>query len=250
MRFGYAVSSGAWQSWWFGWWTSFGSAPALSPRRFLYASEHSNRIRDLFSRICAKGWETRIGNYEYEQKEFERVETELGHWTRALRGWGDAVYDFPAFWRDVKDKEDYELGSALGRAVYSMAEGWAHHLKSDVIEPYSAGLETHGLNPNAVKVMQEAGVDISGQQSTHVKEYKEVVFDNVVTVCGHAHENCPVFIGSAKVIHVGFDDPPALARDAASEEEALSHYRRVRDEIKAYVITLPETLNQEIMEEA
>ena len=82
-----------------------------------------------------------------------------------------------------------------------MAEGWAHHLKSDLIEPYSAGLETHGLNPNAVKVMQEAGVDISGQQSTHVKEYKEMTFDHVVTVCGHAHENCPVFIGSAKVIH-------------------------------------------------
>lgn len=123
-----------------------------------------------------------------------------------------------------------------------MAEGWARALRSDVIEPYSAGLEAHGLNPNAVRVMAEAGVDISGQRSRRVDELPAVPFDVVVTVCGHAHENCPVFPGSARVVHVGFDDPPRLARDAATEEEALGHYRRVRDEIRAFIETLPGSL--------
>ncbi|MDD2237642.1 MAG: arsenate reductase ArsC [Kiritimatiellae bacterium] len=116
-----------------------------------------------------------------------------------------------------------------------MAEGWARALKSDVIEAYSAGIETHGMNPNAVKVMAEAGVDISGQRSKHLDELKDVPFDVVVTVCGHAQENCPWFPGGAKVIHVGFDDPPRLAKSARTEEEALGHYRRVRDEIRAFV---------------
>ena len=123
-----------------------------------------------------------------------------------------------------------------------MAEGWARHLKSDVLEPYSAGIETHGLNPNAVKVMAEAGVDISSQRSQHIDEFKEVQLDHVVTVCGHAHESCPVFTGQTKVTHVGFDDPPRLAKQAATPEEALDHYRRVRDEIRAFVETLPEAL--------
>ena len=123
-----------------------------------------------------------------------------------------------------------------------MAEGWARHLKSDVLEPYSAGIETHGLNPNAVVVMAEAGVDISGQQSQHVGELRDVHFDYVVTVCGHAHESCPVFTGDTRVVHVGFDDPPKLAKAAATKEEGLEHYRRVRDEIKAYIKTLPGSL--------
>ncbi len=123
-----------------------------------------------------------------------------------------------------------------------MAEGWARHLKSDQIEPYSAGIETHGLNPLAVGVMAEAGVDISGQQSKHVDQLRDVAFDYVVTVCDHARQSCPLFPGKAKVIHVGFDDPPALAREARSEEEALGHYRRVRDEIRAFVESLPEAL--------
>jgi arsenate reductase len=123
-----------------------------------------------------------------------------------------------------------------------MAAGWARALKSDVIEAYSAGIETHGLNPNAVKVMAEAGVDISGHRSQHVDEFAGVEFDYVVTVCGHANENCPVFRGDAKVVHVGFDDPPKLAEGAASEEEALDCYRRVRDEIRAFVEGLPEGL--------
>lgn len=124
-----------------------------------------------------------------------------------------------------------------------MAEGWARQLKNAVLEPFSAGIETHGLNSNAVKVMAEAGVDISGHRSKHLDDLADVEFDHVVTVCGHAHESCPVFPGKTKVTHVGFDAPPRLAKQAATEEEALGHYRRVRDEIRAFVETLPEALD-------
>lgn len=128
-----------------------------------------------------------------------------------------------------------------------MAEGFARHLKGDVIDAYSAGIETHGLNPNAVKVMAEAGVDISGHTSQNINEFANVGLDVVVTVCGHAHETCPLFPGECKVIHVGFDDPPKLARElaenGATEDEQLECYRKVRDEIKAFVETLPDALN-------
>ena len=120
-----------------------------------------------------------------------------------------------------------------------MAEGWARHLKSDSIQPFSAGLEAHGLNPNAVQVMQEAGVDITSQKSQKVKEVETIPFDFVITVCGHADENCPVFTCATTVVHYGFDDPPKLAQNAKTEEETLDHYRRVRDEIRAFVETLP-----------
>lgn len=123
-----------------------------------------------------------------------------------------------------------------------MAEGWCRHLKSDVIEAYSAGIETHGLNANAVKVMAEAGVDISRQRSKLVDDVREVAFDVVVTVCDLAHESCPLFPGKTKVVHQGFDDPPRLARSAKTEDEALAHYRRVRDEIRAFVEKLPEEI--------
>ena len=124
-----------------------------------------------------------------------------------------------------------------------MAEGWARALKGDVIEAYSAGIETHGMNPNAVRVMADAGVDITGQYSKKVDELKDVDLDVVVTVCGHADETCPAWLGSkARVVHVGFDDPPKLAREAKTEEEALEHYRRVRDEIRAFVAGLPENI--------
>lgn len=123
-----------------------------------------------------------------------------------------------------------------------MAEGWANNLKGDEIEAYSAGIETHGLNPNAVLVMAEAGVDISHHRSKRLNDLEEVRFDYVVTVCGHAHETCPIFPHEATVIHRGFDDPPRLARDSATEAEALKHYRRVRDEIRAYVESLPGSL--------
>jgi len=124
-----------------------------------------------------------------------------------------------------------------------MAEGWARHLKADVIDPYSAGIETHGLNPKAVQVMKEAGVDISRQRSKHVRELAGIDLDYVITVCGHANENCPVFPGNTNVVHVGFEDPPKLAAEAPTEEEALNHYRRVRDEIKEFVESLPDALS-------
>jgi arsenate reductase (thioredoxin) len=125
-----------------------------------------------------------------------------------------------------------------------MAEGWARHLKSDLIEPYSAGIKTHGLNRNAIKVMAEAGVDISGQRSKRLDTLKDVSFDYVITVCDNAHESCPLFPGKTKIVHVGFDDPPRLAKAAKTDEEALAHYRRVRDEIRDFVAQLPEKLKE------
>jgi len=123
-----------------------------------------------------------------------------------------------------------------------MAEGWTRALCGDKIEPYSAGIEKHGLNPRAVQVMSEANIDIRGQKSQTVEDLGAVQFDVVITVCGHADENCPTFHGAPKVVHVGFDDPPALAREAESDEEALAHYRRVCDEIRQFVTTLPHSL--------
>jgi arsenate reductase (thioredoxin) len=127
-----------------------------------------------------------------------------------------------------------------------MAEGWARHLKGDQIEPYSAGIETHGLNPDAVRVMGESGVDISGHRSKLVNDLRGVDFDYVVTVCDNAHESCPLFPGKAKVVHVGFDDPPRLAAGAKTEDDRLAPYRRVRDEIRAFVEALPGALTRHV----
>ena len=124
-----------------------------------------------------------------------------------------------------------------------MAEGWMRHLKADDYEAYSAGIEAHGKNPLAIRAMADAEVDISDQESENVDKYRDVRFDVVVTVCGHADENCPAWLGEAgKVVHVGFDDPPKLAADAKTEEEALVHYRRVRDEIRDFIAGLPQSL--------
>lgn len=125
-----------------------------------------------------------------------------------------------------------------------MAEGWTRHLKGDIIEPYSAGIETHGMDQHAVKVMAEAGVDLTGQRSKTLAEIGPVVFDLVVTVCGHANEHCPIFPGKTRVIHAGFEDPPRLTARLPDGEEKLAVYRRVRDEIRRFVETLPEFLNQ------
>ncbi len=125
-----------------------------------------------------------------------------------------------------------------------MAEGWARHLKGDQIEPYSAGIEAHGLNPDAVRVMAEAGVDISQQRSKRLDDLPDWDFDVVVTVCDDASQRCPRFPGAARVVHVGFDDPPRLAAGSTSEEERLAPYRRVRDEIRAFIETLPESLGE------
>ncbi len=123
-----------------------------------------------------------------------------------------------------------------------MAEGWAKHLKMDKIDAYSAGVSPKPLDPRAVQVMAEAGVDISNHRSKHLDELKDIQLDYVVTVCDSAHESCPVFPGKTKVVHVGFDDPPRLAKQAKTEEEALTCYRRVRDEIKLFVEKLPQIL--------
>lgn len=119
-----------------------------------------------------------------------------------------------------------------------MAEGFARHFHNDKYEVYSAGIEKHGMNARAMKVMKEAGVDISSHYSKTLEDLGPVEFDTVYTVCGHANENCPLFIGKAVVVHVGFDDPPKLAAGLTDEEEILSKYRKVRDEIKKFVETL------------
>jgi len=121
-----------------------------------------------------------------------------------------------------------------------MAEGWVKTLKANQLEAYSAGIEKHGLNPLAVKAMAEVGVDISLQQSKIIDELSGREFDWVITVCGQANERCPFFPG--KKIHHGFDDPPQLAVDAKNEEEKLIHYRRIRDEIRDFVESLPDSL--------
>ena len=126
-----------------------------------------------------------------------------------------------------------------------MAEGWARHLRADAIEACSAGVEPTQLNPDAVRVMAEKGVDISRQHAKHVDELAGQPIDFVVTVCDHAHETCPVFSGGAKVVHRSFDDPPHLAAGAETEEQRLAPYRRVRDEIRTFVESLAAALHTE-----
>ena len=123
-----------------------------------------------------------------------------------------------------------------------MAEGWARQLRGDVVEPYSAGIEKHGMNPHAVKVMAEAGVDISSHVSKTLDELSDTTFDWVVTVCDHANEHCPVLPGQTKIRHAGFEDPPRLTKDLPDGEEKLAVYRRVRDQIRDFVETLPGAL--------
>lgn len=132
-------------------------------------------------------------------------------------------------------------GAWTGNSCRSqMAEGWARHLLSDVIGPSSAGIEKHGLNPLAVTVMAEAGVDISGQYAKLVEELPMTTFDYVITLCGHAHETCPYFPG--RTLHQGFADPPELAKTTTSAEEILQAYRQVRDQIHRFIVSLPGSL--------
>ncbi len=124
-----------------------------------------------------------------------------------------------------------------------MAEAWALHLKGNLIEPYSAGTEPKGVDPRALKAMAEVGVDISGYTSKSVLDLPDIEFDYVITLCDDAQQACPFFPAKTALIHHGFDDPPRLAEGARDEEEAMQPYRRVRDEIRAYVETLPESLS-------
>ncbi len=127
-----------------------------------------------------------------------------------------------------------------------MAEGWTRHLKNDVIDVFSAGVETHGVDPKAVAVMKESGVDISGHRSKHVSEFQDKKMDVVITVCDQAKESCPFFPLAGKKVHQGFADPPALAKDLAQkggdENVQLDCYRKVRDEIRAFVEKLPDNV--------
>lgn len=127
-----------------------------------------------------------------------------------------------------------------------MAEAWTRLLHGDAIDVYSAGTAPKGLDPRAVKAMGERGVDLSDHRSKGIDEVSSIDFDFVITVCDDTREACPVFPGRARVLHAGFEDPPRLAAGARAEEEALAPYRRVRDEIRAFVKGLPRRLKEEI----
>jgi arsenate reductase (thioredoxin) len=125
-----------------------------------------------------------------------------------------------------------------------MAEAWSRVLKGDQVEAYSAGVDPHSVDPRAIKAMAEVGIDISGQTSKDVDTLEHIEFEYVITLCDQAHQGCPIFPAKTRVLHVGFDDPPRLAAGAQTEEEAMVHYRRVRDEIKEFVEKLPEVLGE------
>lgn len=118
-----------------------------------------------------------------------------------------------------------------------MAEGWARHLISSKAEFYSAGTSKHGLNPRAVEVMHEVGVDISIHESKTLEDLSGIDFDKVYTVCEEAHQNCPIIIG-VNVQHVGFVDPPRQTAKMTNEQQVLSVYRTVRDEIRVFIENL------------
>ena len=126
-----------------------------------------------------------------------------------------------------------------------MAEGLTRHLKGDFMVASSAGVNPHGVDPRAVRAMAEIGIDISGQVSKHMDVFDGIEFDFVVTLCGQAQTGCPFFPAGTRLLHVGFDDPPRLAAESRTEEEAMVHYRRVRDEIRQFVRGLPQALTEE-----
>lgn len=139
----------------------------------------------------------------------------------------------------VKDKIKI-LFLCTGNSCRSqMAEGWARHLKSDVIDAYSAGVWPVGVSSRAIQVMTEAGVDISHQISKHVDDFLAIDFDYVITLCDNARQSCPIFTGHAKMVHKPFEDPTFVA---GSTEEIMRAFRRTRDQIRAFVETLPESL--------
>ncbi len=121
-----------------------------------------------------------------------------------------------------------------------MAEGWAHHLKADCIEAFSAGVAPHRVNERAVQVMAEAGVDISHHTSNHLDEYAMLDFDYVITVCDNAREHCPMYPKKTKMIHRSFDDPSFVV---GTTEQIMAEFRRVRDEIRDFVAAMPDNLS-------
>jgi len=126
-----------------------------------------------------------------------------------------------------------------------MAEAWTNKLKGDQFEAYSAGVEPKEIDPRAVKAMAEAGIDISAQKSKDIDSLGNLEFDYVITLCDNAKESCPFFPAKTRLLHRAFEDPPKLAEKAENEEEAMSHYRRVRYEIRAFVEELSESLGRD-----
>lgn len=122
-----------------------------------------------------------------------------------------------------------------------MAEGWARHLKSDCIEPFSAGVAPYKLSERAVAVMAEAGVDISGQYSKHLDDLSALEFDYVITVCDNAREQCPIYPGRTKMIHHSFKDPMFAV---GTSEQVMAEFRRIRDQIRDFVADMPENLEK------
>lgn len=118
-----------------------------------------------------------------------------------------------------------------------MAEGLCQSIKGNEYHAYSAGIEIHGLNPYAVKVMKEIGIDMADHYSKMLEDLQDVNFDIVLTVCDHAKETCPIFNGNAEKKHHNFPDPPKLAAKLTDEEDILNAYRDVRDQIKEYIKT-------------
>jgi len=125
-----------------------------------------------------------------------------------------------------------------------MAEAWTRHLQADLFEAYSAGVAPKGVDPAAVRAMSEKGIDISSQESKDIDSLGALEFDYVITLCDNARESCPYFPAKTRLMHKDFDDPPRYAENAKSEEEAMTHYRRVRDEIMAFVERLPDALEE------
>lgn len=121
-----------------------------------------------------------------------------------------------------------------------MAHGYLSSVLGAKAKVYSAGVETHGVNPRAIKVMAEDGIDISGHTSNHVDEYQDISFDHVITVCDHANEVCPVFPSTAEKHHHNFSDP---AKATGTEAEILTEFRHTRDQIKAYFTAFANTVS-------
>ncbi len=143
----------------------------------------------------------------------------------------------------MKDRRKRILFLCTGNSCRSqMAEAFAKYYHSDWLEAYSAGMSPQGVDPHAVRAMEEAGIDISTNISKSLNLYENMEFDYVITLCDSALKACPVFGGKGFYMHIPFDDPPLLSKDFEDEEDIMKHYRRVRDEIREFVKNLSDLL--------
>ncbi len=180
------------------------------------------------------------GSKEERLQKFRQVRDQI---ERRIQSW---LEDIGAH-EDAPDPAQEERPRILFLCTHNscrsqMAEGWAHHLLKDQFESYSAGIAPTRVDPYAIRVMAEAGVDISLHHAKSSNDLQDIDFDYVISVCDQAREQCPYFPARVAVLHAGFDDPPALAGQAKDEQEALAIYRRVRDEIRRFVEELPHLL--------